>query len=627
MNLLTTDRAPPDAFMGEDASDSRLSLRHWRADERLPHCEAELPPAIRSQLLDPAIWQPALQKFAVATNLAVALTDTRGQLLGQCLNPHPTWSLLKGRKPAGVHGCPFCLMPLVPCTCVTDALQKDGLVAAREATGLVHFAVPLGIGRLQLGALVGGQVFDHYPEQIPLQRLAKTFDLMPAKVWDMACREHPIKLETLRVYGDLLTTLGRTFLQAVYHTILEADRLAEMTRLRDLLQQRTQELIDADHRKDEFLALLAHELRNPLAPLSNAVQLMRQVGDDDPKQPWARDVVERQVQHLTRLVDDLLDVSRITRGKILLHKKPVDLSTVVNHAVEASRPIIEAHRHRLTVTLPPERVWVEADLIRLAQVMTNVLNNAAKYTEDGGQIGLTVEQEGEEVLLRVHDTGMGIAAEILPRIFEMFTQADQAPARSHGGLGIGLALVRSLVELHGGNVQAFSSGLGLGSEFVVRLPVVPEPRCRVEERGEEFDLGRPSPCRRVLVVDDNVDAARSLAMVLELSGHEVHLAHDGLVALTTAQDFQPQIVFLDIGLPGMDGYEVARRLRKNPLLDELLLVALSGYASEEDRVRSQNAGIDYHLVKPADPCALQMLLAAPESLRHQLKRMKMPRPA
>ncbi len=610
MTLSVSPRASADGLPAEDDFHISTPLRQCLEETYTrPEAEVELPPAIRDELLDPTIWQPSLNNYALATKLAVALTDTQGQLLGQCINPQPAWTLLRGQQAAGAGACPFCLAPLEPCTCVVDALQKAALVVTRDAAGFVHFAVPLAIGpRQQLGALVGGQVFDQYPEQWRLERVAKKFGIAPDKVWQMASREHSIKQGTMRVYGDLLATLGRTFLQTRYHTILEANRLAEMMRLRDLLQQRTQELIEADHRKDEFLAMLAHELRNPLAPIRHAVRVMQQLGEEDPQQPWARDVVERQVQHLARLVDDLLDVSRITRGKILLHKEPIDLATVVTHAVEASRPILQARRHHLTVTLPPERVHVEADLVRLAQVLGNLLNNAAKYTEEGGHIELTLEQEGDEVLVHVRDSGMGIAADMLLHIFDLFTQADQALARSQGGLGIGLALVRSLVQLHGGSVRAFSDGPGFGSEFVVRLPVLPEGRC---PKGAEpvVDLSAPSPCRRVLVVEDNVDAAQSLALLLKLSGHEMAVAHDGPAALTVAAGFQPHVVFLDIGLPGMDGYEVARQLRKHPGLEDVLLVALTGYGSQEDRHRSQDAGIDYHLIKPADPLALQKLLA------------------
>jgi PAS domain S-box-containing protein len=366
----------------------------------------------------------------------------------------------------------------------------------------------------------------------------------------------------------------------------------------------------ADRRKDEFLAMLAHELRNPLAPICNAVQLMRVLGSEDANVQRARDMIDRQVNHLARLVDDLLDVSRITRGKITLQKEPLALAVVIARAVETSRPLIDARRHTLTVTLPPEPLRVEADMTRLAQVVSNLLNNAAKYTEEGGHIELHVERAGADAVVRVRDSGLGIPGDLLPHVFDLFTQGDRSLARSEGGLGIGLTLVKSLVEMHGGTVTAHSDGPGRGSEFVVRLPTLqalPEP-------SEPEGAARPALCRaersrRVLVVDDNADAAESLAVLLRLDGHEVCTAHDGAAALETARGFRPEVVVLDIGLPRMDGYQVARRLRAEVGLTEALVVALTGYGQEEDRRRAEQAGFDAHLVKPADPEVLQRLLA------------------
>jgi PAS domain S-box-containing protein len=368
-------------------------------------------------------------------------------------------------------------------------------------------------------------------------------------------------------------------------------------------------LRDADRRKDEFLAMLAHELRNPLAPIRNAVHIMKLVGPVEPNLQRSREMIERQSLHLARLVDDLLDVSRITRGKIALHREPVELASVIARAVETSRPLIDARRHELTVTLPPESVRVEADVTRLAQVVGNLLNNAAKYTEEGGRIGLTVEAAPAQAVLRVRDSGVGIPADLLPRVFDLFTQGDRSLARSEGGLGIGLTLVRSLVEMHGGSVEARSEGPGKGSEFVVRLPAL-----RVSPARTETADG-PSRCqaraRRVLVVDDSPDAADSLALWLKIEGHEVRTAPDGPTALEAAAAFRPEVIFLDIGLPRMDGYEVARRLRGQLGLRDATLIAVTGYGQEEDRRRAEEAGFDAHLVKPADPEALERLLAAP----------------
>jgi PAS domain S-box-containing protein len=366
-------------------------------------------------------------------------------------------------------------------------------------------------------------------------------------------------------------------------------------------------LKEADRRKDEFLAMLAHELRNPLAPIRNAAHILRLVGGTDANLTRARDMIERQVQHLSRLVDDLLDVSRITRGKITLQMARLDLAGAVARAVETSRPVIDARRHQLTVTLPAAPLWVVGDATRLAQVLANLLTNAAKYTPDGGRIELLIEAKPGEAVLRVRDNGVGIAAELLPQVFDLFTQGDRSLARSEGGLGIGLTMVKSLTEMHRGCVAAFSEGPGRGSEFVVRLPTVAAgPTDAAEKRpGREA-----APRRRVLVVDDNLDAAESLAMLLRLEKHTVHTAHDGPAALLEAEAFRPEVVLLDIGLPRMDGYEVARRLREELGLKAALLVAVTGYGQEEDRRRSEEAGFDAHLTKPADLATVQRLLNA-----------------
>jgi signal transduction histidine kinase len=368
-------------------------------------------------------------------------------------------------------------------------------------------------------------------------------------------------------------------------------------------------LREADRRKDEFLAMLAHELRNPLAPILNAVQII-QLSSDRAAREQARTMMERQLTHMVRLVDDLLDLSRITRGKIELRKERVELATVVQSAIETSRPLIEAAGHELTITLPPEPIHLEADLTRLAQVFSNLLNNAVKYTEPGGHIWVTAERHGGEVVVKVGDTGRGMPAEMLPKIFGMFTQVDRSLERSHGGLGIGLTLVKRLVEMHGGSVQAFSEGLGHGSEFTVRLPLTQEgaPLAVV---GPKPETPRKAPPRRILVVDDNTDAAESLAQVLRLNGHEVRTAYDGPTALDVARAQAPEVVLLVIGLPGMNGVEVAQRMRQSLGLTDALLVAVTGYGQDEDRRRSQEAGFSAHLVKPVNLDALEKLLARP----------------
>jgi PAS domain S-box-containing protein len=374
------------------------------------------------------------------------------------------------------------------------------------------------------------------------------------------------------------------------------------------LKQIEAELRRSNKAKDEFLAMLGHELRNPLAPLLNALHIIRKYGAVNEPAEQARELAERQVRHLTRLVDDLLDVARITRGKIQLRKETLDLATVVARAIETSRPLIEARRHELTISLPDTPVRLLADATRVEQVLANLLNNAAKYTEEGGHIWLTAGREGGEAVMRVRDTGIGLPAEMLLRIFDPFVQAERSLARSEGGLGIGLTLVHSLVELHDGRVQVASEGPGLGSEFVVYLPAAPDIVDEPAGRGPKGSPGNGHPLR-VLAVDDNLDAAKTLGLLLQASGHEVRLAHDGPHALEAVTEFQPQVVLLDIGLPRMDGFEVARRLRLLPGGDQIFLVALTGYGQEEDRQRSHEAGFNQHLVKPVEPEELEKLLA------------------
>jgi signal transduction histidine kinase/CheY-like chemotaxis protein len=365
-----------------------------------------------------------------------------------------------------------------------------------------------------------------------------------------------------------------------------------------------------DRRKNEFLAMLGHELRNPLAAICNAVHILQTAGRDASVGNWTINVIDRQVQQLVRLVDDLLDASRITQGKIRLQMKTVAVAAIVQQAVEMSRPLLEARRQELSLSVLSEPLYVKGDLARLAQVVANLLNNAAKYTGEGGRVWLSAKQEEGEFVLRVRDSGMGIPPEMLAEIFDLFTQGSHGLDRSQGGLGIGLTLVRHLVEMHGGSVQAFSAGLNMGSEFVVRLPALGEAETESPSaNGSDRSIRHPVPCR-ILVVDDNADAAISLATLLGKTGHDVQIAQDGPRALQTAQDFQPDIILLDIGLPGMDGYEVAQRVRQLPQLANVQLVAVTGYSPQDDPVRSAEARFDRYLVKPLDPQALPEMLAS-----------------
>jgi signal transduction histidine kinase len=367
-------------------------------------------------------------------------------------------------------------------------------------------------------------------------------------------------------------------------------------------------LREADQRKDRFLAVLSHELRNPLASVRNAVELMRLAAADTTTVSWGRDVIERQINQLVRLVDDLLDVSRISEGKLKLQLQPVDLATVVAGAVDTCRPQIDRDRHTVAVHLPPEPVWVRGDPARLTQVVTNLLSNAAKYQERGGQIELTIGHEGALARISVRDRGRGIAPEMLPRVFEMFTQAGDGGARADEGLGLGLSVVKQLVELHSGNVEARSGGPGQGSEFVVRLPRLLEQQPAAAARREKGAVSSAAGLR-ILVVDDNLDAAESLGLLLRQVGHDVTLAHEGETALALAPSVRPSVVLLDLGLPGIDGLELCRLLRRQGL-DEALMVAITGYGQESDRKRTREAGFDKHLVKPVAFDALVELLAS-----------------
>ncbi len=366
---------------------------------------------------------------------------------------------------------------------------------------------------------------------------------------------------------------------------------------------------EADRRKDVFLATLAHELRNPLAPIRSSVEVMKLKGVDDPELQWARDIVERQVEQMARLVDDLLDISRISRGKIQLHRERVELSELVSRALETTRPLIESRQHETILTLPAVSIQLDVDPTRVEQVLANLLNNAAKYTEPGGEIVLSADVEGSEVVLRVRDTGIGISPELLPHVFDVFVQADDADPRAGGGLGIGLSLVRSLVELHGGTISAHSEGKGQGSEFIIRLPL--------SEHADEVPKSLASPSNnasnsrhhRVLIVDDNVDAAQSLGRVLQLLGHDAQVAHDGQQALEMLKDNSFDAAFLDLGLPRMSGYELARNIRSLNHSPPIKLVALTGWGQDDDRRKSKLAGFDLHLTKPIDAATVQRVLS------------------
>lgn len=380
---------------------------------------------------------------------------------------------------------------------------------------------------------------------------------------------------------------------------------------RDITERKRAEKVlrEADRRKDEFIALLAHELRNPLAPIRNGLQVMRVGSGDANAVNQARAMMERQLAHMVRLIDDLLDVSRISRGKMALRRSRLTLADVIGSAVETARPLIEAGGHGLTVSLPPAPIFLDADLTRLAQVFGNLLSNSARYTPAGGQIRLHAEQRGEYAFVSVRDNGVGIPSEALESVFEIFSQVDRTIERSSGGLGIGLALVKGLVEMHGGSVTAESPGRGMGSTFTVQLPVLGTPP--VSETGNRASEVEPEhgPGRRILVVDDNRDSAASMALMLSLVGNEVRIAHDGLQAVQAAETFQPHVILMDVGMPALNGYEAARRIRERPWGQSILIIAVTGWGQEGDRAQSKEAGCNGHLVKPVALPDLERLLA------------------
>jgi signal transduction histidine kinase/ActR/RegA family two-component response regulator len=410
----------------------------------------------------------------------------------------------------------------------------------------------------------------------------------------------PISIEN-EVVGSVL----------VFRDVTERRRTEEKLRAnREQLERQAEELLLADRRKNDFLAMLAHELRNPLAPIRNSITVLQMKGPPDPELVWAREVIERQVTTMARLLDDLLDLNRLARQKLELRKEAIALETVIERAVETSRPLITSGRQDLRIDLPKEPLELEGDPIRLAQVFSNLLNNAAKYTDPGGQIAIKVMREDESAVVTVRDTGIGIEPEALPRIFEIFSQVPSARNRSEGGAGIGLSLANGIVVLHGGTIEARSAGLGKGSEFSVRLPLAPASRVPPQEVPKEEPIAlRTTATRRVLIADDLRDSADSLAMMLRTVGHTVETAYDGEQALQSAGKWRPEVLLLDIGMPKLDGYEVCRQIRAEPWGEKIFIIAQTGWGQEDDLRLAREAGFDHHLVKPVSFPALLDVLA------------------
>ncbi len=487
-----------------------------------------------------------------------------------------------------------------------DDRERWQIEFARTCTSGVHFCSEYRLlardGRI---VWIHGEcqvVRDERGQALFLQGIA--YDITERKRAEEALRRMHHDLEVL--VQERTAELAQVN-EALRREIVERQQLEEVAR------QRAEQLVEESRRKDHFLAVLAHELRNPLAPMRTSLELLRRPGASQEVSQWDCGVIERQIRHMTRLIDDLLDISRINQGKIQLHKEAVDLAAIVLRAVEVTRPLLEERRHELSVSLPPQPLWLEADLLRLEQVAINLLTNAAKYTEPGGRVWVTAGREGEEAVLRVRDNGVGIPPEMLESIFDMFMQVDRSLARTaQWGLGVGLALVRRLLDLHGGSIKAFSGDCGQGSEFVVRLPL-PDKVLASAAAGTPASAvplsEEPGLRRRVLLVEDHAEFAEGMALLLRSWGHEVRVASDGAAALAAARTAVPDAVFLDVGLPGMSGYEVARQLRQLPGFDRTLLVAVTGYGREEDRRRAREAGFDEHLMKPVEANVLRALLA------------------
>lgn len=464
---------------------------------------------------------------------------------------------------------------------VYRALAREGLITGRSieevfAAAIVRIVVPLVSRVMETGQPL------HVPE---------------CSVPDEVESWWNISLVPLHESGGITSSV-----------LILTEDITERKQAEGRLRRSQEALQEADRRKDEFLATLAHELRNPLAPIRTAAQILGSPKVSPHQLQWAQSVIQRQVGHMALLLDDLLDIARITRGKLELKTEPVKLTDVVDSAVEAARPLLDGKHHSFKVSLPAEALILRADPLRLSQVLSNLLTNAAKYTDPGGHIELSGHAQGGSLCLSVQDDGIGMSPESLERNFEMFSQAEGASTRSDGGLGIGLALVRGLVELHGGAVEAMSEGPGRGSKFTVRLPLA-DSVASVAAAAETEAPTVATVGRRVLVADDNKDAADALAMLLELAGHEVRVAHSGRAALSLAQTFRPDVAVLDIGMPELNGYEVAKELRREPWGSRMCLVALTGWGQDDDRQRAKDAGFDRHLTKPVDTDALEKLLS------------------
>ena len=573
---------------------------------------AAVSPAVRAELLNPAVWQDTLEGFARATKLAVLMVDQNGRPIGSCINPHRLWQTVTAGAQVAVPACPFCLHPESNCQALADARRSAAVTFARGRAGLAHVVVPVRLGAHSLAFLLAGQVFDQFPEQLLIYDLARATGTSPQVLWDIARRDVPVNRTVLQAYGDLLATLAQSYVRANHSAIVDRQRYAEILGLHaDLAERKEIEaaLRQADRRKNQFLATLAHELRNPLAPMMTAVHLLKNADTDGRLPERALATLDRQLHHMVRLIDDLLDFSRITRGQIALQRERVAVGDVVAAAVETSRPEIEQRQHRLLVDLPDTRLWLDADPVRISQAVSNLLTNAARYMDPGGDVRLSVTEADDQVVVSVADSGFGIARDLISDVFEMFVRGRDSAAAAPGGLGIGLSLAKTLVEMHGGSIAVKSEGPNQGSEFTIRLPRSSPPSSNAIDSAETDRHHSSLRTLRILIVEDNPDARDMMTYALTEKGHDVKAAVDGPTAFRAVEEWCPDVALLDIGLPGMSGHEVARRFKDNPRLRNTTLVALTGWGQEKDRLLSADSGIDHHLTKPIDPDQLERVLA------------------
>jgi signal transduction histidine kinase len=487
-------------------------------------------------------------------------------------------------------------------------LRREGVVMLKARSGiealelLLRYDVALALLDVQMPGMDGFELAELMRDTERTRRVPIIFLTAGSADWQRRFRGYeagavdflhkPIESDILRSKAEVFFELYRQRQQIACQ--------------RDELRRYTEALQENDRRKDEFLATLAHELRNPLAPIRNGLQLLRMAPDGEHSEQ-VRGMMERQLTHMVRLIDDLLDISRISQGKIDLRTEEVTLQSIISNAVEASRPLIEASNHTLIFDVPDAPLWLDADMTRLSQVVSNLLNNAAKYTPEGGEIRLSVRVSGLEATIAIHDNGLGIPPDMLPKVFDLFTQVDRTLKRSQGGLGIGLALVKRLVEMHNGSIEAQSGGLSKGSTFSFRLPLIAHESVEIAAEPVQEIPAQGAPLR-VLVVDDNVPSAKTTGWMLEMIGHTPTLVHDGLEALKVAQEMKPDVILLDIGLPGMNGYDICRELRKDPEFRDTIMIAQTGWGQERDRQQAREAGFTHHLTKPTNFDDLAALL-------------------